>query len=154
MGVIEDKENIEICPTNNAADETFEVRAETEYGGRNNEFTISGSGLLCEITYLLVRKHHEFHGSKSENTLSKVSVLQPKALHLHYFILKVPFSLQFFGQPLITTIIFQGQFYHLFYQVRIKKTVFLILQLAFVQDSQMFLLPQVQIIVALFLDMT
>ena len=33
---------------------------------KKNEFTISGSDLLSEITYLLVRKRHEFHGSKSE----------------------------------------------------------------------------------------
>ena len=44
----------------------FEVRSETAYGGQNNEFTISGSGLPCETTYSLVRKRHEFHGSKSE----------------------------------------------------------------------------------------
>ena len=64
--VVEDKENTEDFPTTNAADENFEVRAEIAYGGRNNEFTISGSGLLCETTYLLVRKRHECHGSKSE----------------------------------------------------------------------------------------
>ena len=66
IGVVEDKENTENFPTTNAADENFEVRTGTEYGGQNNEFTISGSGLLCETTYLLVRKRHEFHGSKSE----------------------------------------------------------------------------------------
>ena len=66
ISVVEDKEKIEICPTTNAADENFEVRAETAYGVRNNEFTISGSGLLCETISLLVRKRYEFHGSKSE----------------------------------------------------------------------------------------
>ena len=66
IGVVVDKENIEIFPTTNAANKNVEVRAETEYGGQNNEFTISGSGLLCETTSLLVRKRHEFHGSKSE----------------------------------------------------------------------------------------
>ena len=66
IGVVEDKENIEICPTINAADENFEVRAETEYDGQNNEFNLSGSSLLCETTYLLVKKRHGFHGSKSE----------------------------------------------------------------------------------------
>ena len=66
IGVVEDKEKIEIFPTTNSANEKFEVRAETTYGGQNNEFTISGSGVLCETTYLLVRKLHEFHGSKSE----------------------------------------------------------------------------------------
>ena len=45
-------------PTTNAADNFFEVRAETAYGGRNNEFTISGSGILCENTHFLVRKRH------------------------------------------------------------------------------------------------
>ena len=29
IGVVEDKENIEICPTNNADDENFEVKSET-----------------------------------------------------------------------------------------------------------------------------
>ena len=69
IGVVEDKENIEIFPAANAVDENFEVRAETSYGGRNNEFTISGSGRLCETTSLLVRTRHEFHGSKSENNV-------------------------------------------------------------------------------------
>ena len=64
--VVEDKEKIENFLTTNAADENFEVRAETEYCGKKNEFTISGSDLLSETTYLLVRKRHEFHGSKSE----------------------------------------------------------------------------------------
>ena len=66
IGVVEDKEKIEISPTNNAADENFEVRAETAYGGQNYEFTISGKVLLCETTSLLVRKRHEFHGSNPE----------------------------------------------------------------------------------------
>ena len=47
IGVVEDKENIEISPTNNAADENFEVRAETEYDGQNNEL------------YILVRRSEE-----------------------------------------------------------------------------------------------
>ena len=66
IGVVEDKENIEIFPTANAADENVEVRSETAYGGRIYEFTISRSGILCETTYLLVRKRHEFHGSNPE----------------------------------------------------------------------------------------
>ena len=37
IGVVEDKENIDIWPTTNAVDENFEVRADTAYGGRNNE---------------------------------------------------------------------------------------------------------------------
>ena len=36
IGVFKDKENIETFPTNNAADENLEVRAETAYGGQNN----------------------------------------------------------------------------------------------------------------------
>ena len=40
IGAVEYEENIEICPTTNAADENFEVRSETTYGGQNNEFTI------------------------------------------------------------------------------------------------------------------
>ena len=66
IGVVEDKENIEISQLLILPIEKFEVRAETAYGGRNNEFIISESGLLCETTFLLVRKRHEFHGSKSE----------------------------------------------------------------------------------------
>ena len=66
IAVAEDEENIEICSTTNADEENFGVRAETAYGGQHNAFTIWGSGLLCEITSLLVRKRHEFHGSKSE----------------------------------------------------------------------------------------
>ena len=93
-------------------------------------------------------------GPSQKNTLSRVSVLQPKALHFHYFILKVPCFLQFFGQPRITTIILWVQFHHLFYQVRLNKTVFLIFQLTFVQDSQMLLLSQLHTIVTWFLDMT
>ena len=51
---------IENLPTTNAAGNFFEVRAETAYGGPNNELTISGSGLFFETTSLLVRKRHEF----------------------------------------------------------------------------------------------
>ena len=39
--------------------------AESSYGGQNIECTLSGSGLIFETAYLLVRKRHEFHGSKS-----------------------------------------------------------------------------------------
>ena len=53
----------------------------------------------------------------------------------------------------MTTILLRGQFHHLFYQVRVKKTVFLILQLKFIQDSQMIFLPQVRTTVTRFLDM-
>ena len=58
VGVVEDKENIEICSTTSSAGENLEVRAETAYGGRNNKSTISVSGILCETTYLLVIKRH------------------------------------------------------------------------------------------------
>ena len=80
---LEDKENIEIFSTNYADDESFEVRSETAYGGQNSEFTISGSDLLCKNMSLLVRKLYGFHGFKSENTWSIVSVIQPKALRFH-----------------------------------------------------------------------
>ena len=60
------KKTLKIFPTTNAAYEIFEVRYENAYGGLNIEFTISVSGILCETTYLLVRKRHKFHGSKSE----------------------------------------------------------------------------------------
>ena len=52
IGVIDGYEDdgIEVCPTTNAANEHIEIRAETAYGGRNNDFIISGSGLLCETT--------------------------------------------------------------------------------------------------------
>ena len=35
IGVVEDKDNIEICPTTNAADENSEVRSETAYSDQN-----------------------------------------------------------------------------------------------------------------------
>ena len=38
---------IENLPTTNAAGNFFEVRAETAYGDQNNEFHISGNGVLC-----------------------------------------------------------------------------------------------------------
>ena len=63
-------------------------------------------------------------------------------------------SYNFLANREFTTILLQGNFHHHFYQVRVKKTVFLIFQLTFVQDSQILLLPQVQTIVTLFLDMT
>ena len=95
-----------------------------------------------------------FMGPIQKNTLSSVSLLQPKALHFNYFILKVPCFLQFLGRLRITTILLKGQFHKLFYQVHVKKMVLLIFQLTFVQDSQMILLPQVHTNVTLFLDMT
>ena len=63
---VEDKENIEICPTTNAADENFNVRAKTAYGGKNNDFTISVSGLICKTMEILVGKRCGFHRSMSE----------------------------------------------------------------------------------------
>ena len=93
-------------------------------------------------------------GPIQKNTLSIVSVLQPKVLHFRYFILKVPCFLQCFGRPRMTTILLRGPFYHTFYQICVKKMVLMILQLTFVQDSQILLLPQVNTIVTLFLDMT
>ena len=99
IGVVEYKENIKICPTTNAADENFEVRAETAYGGQKNEFSISGSGLLCETTYFLLENVMHLMGPSQKNTLSSFSMLQSKALHFHYFILKVRCFFQFFGKP-------------------------------------------------------
>ena len=93
-------------------------------------------------------------GLIQKNTLSRVSVLQPKSLNFHYFILKVTFFLQCFGRPIITTILLNGQFRHLLYQVRVNNTALLIFKITSVQDSQMILLPQVQTIVTLFLEMT
>ena len=89
-----------------------------------------------------------------KNTLSSISVLQPKSLCFHYIILKVPCLLQCFGLPLIKTIMLRDQCHHLFYQDCVNKTVLLIFQLTFSLDSQMLLLPQVQTIVAQFLGMT
>ena len=89
-----------------------------------------------------------------KNTLSIVSVLQPKALHFHYFILTEPCFLQFLGQMWMTTILLRDKFHHLFYQDLVNNKVLLIFRLKFVQDSQMLLLPKVQTIVAQFLDMT
>ena len=62
--VVEDKYNFEIFPTTNNAYEIFEVRAETAYGGQNNELTISGSGVLSETASLLVWNRYKCHGSK------------------------------------------------------------------------------------------
>ena len=93
-------------------------------------------------------------GPSQKNTLSSVYVLQPKALHFHYFILKMPYFLQFFDWLWMTVILLRGQLHHLFYHVCVKKKVFLIFQLTFVQDSQMLLLSQYQNIVTQFLDMT
>ena len=56
----------EILPTTNAAEDNINIETETAYGGNNNEFTISGSGLLCECTTALTRKRHDIHGSKIE----------------------------------------------------------------------------------------
>ena len=95
-----------------------------------------------------------FMGPSQKNIFCSVSVLQPKALNFHYFILKVPSLLQFFGRLQMTTIILRGQLHHLFCQVRVKKKVLLIFQLTFVQDSKILLLPQVQTIVTVCLDMT
>ena len=78
----------------------------------------------------------------------------PKALNSHYFILKVPWFLKCFGSPPMTTILLWDQFHHIFYQDCVKKTVLMIFQFMFVQDSKMLLIPKVQTIVKLFLDMT
>ena len=64
IGVVEYKENIEILPTTNDANKNFKVRAESSYGGQNNGFIISGSGLIYETTSILVPKPHNFHRSK------------------------------------------------------------------------------------------
>ena len=93
-------------------------------------------------------------GLSHKNTLSRVSVLQPKALHFRYFILKVTCFCQVFGQTLMKTILVQYQFHHIFNQDLVKKMVLMIFQLTFVQDSQMLLIPQVQTIVTWFLDTT
>ena len=96
----------------------------------------------------------DFIGPSQKNTLSSVYMLQSKALHFHYFILKMPYFLQFFDWPRMTFILLQGQFHHLVYHDRVNKKVLLIFQLTFVQDSQMLLLPQVQNIVTQFLNVT
>ena len=124
IGVVEDKENIENFPTTNAADENFEVIAETAYGGRNNEFTISVSGLLCETTSLLVIKRHEFHGSKSEKYFFQHFYASTKGTSFPLLYPEGSMFPSIFGQPQMTIILLQGQFRHLFYQVRVKKTIF------------------------------
>ena len=48
-----------------------------------------------------------FTGPSQKSILSRVSVLRPKSIHFHYFILKVPLFLQFFGRPQVTTILLQ-----------------------------------------------
>ena len=89
IGVVEDKENTEICPTTNAADENFEARAET---GQEVVFFV-------KLHIYWLENVMNFMGTSQKNTFFRVSVLQPKALHSYYFILKVPFFLQFFGRP-------------------------------------------------------
>ena len=95
-----------------------------------------------------------FTGLSQKNTLSIVSVRQPKVLHFNQFILKLTCFLQFFGQTPMTTILLRYQLHHIFYQDRVNKMVLLIFQVTFVQDSQMLLLPQVQTIVTWFWDTT
>ena len=95
-----------------------------------------------------------FTGPSQKNTLSRVSVIQPKELHFHYFILKVPCFLQYFFQSRMKIIILWDQFHHLCYQDFVKKIVLLILQFTFFQYSQIILLPKVQTTVTQFLDMT
>ena len=58
INVVEEKENIKICASTNADNKFFGVKAETAYGRQNNEFTLSGSGLLCKTTSLLVIQRH------------------------------------------------------------------------------------------------
>lgn len=65
LGVVENDQE-ESIPTTNAADELLDIHEETAYGGKKNEFTITGSGLLCESTSILTRKRHNIHGSKAE----------------------------------------------------------------------------------------
>ena len=81
-------------------------------------------------------------------------MLQPKAIHFHYFILKVPCFFQFFGWLQMTNIILQNQFHNLCYKDLVKKMNLLIFQITFLQESQMLLLPQVYAIVTWFLGMT
>ena len=59
--------------------------------------------LYQEVVYFLklhiywLENVMNFMGPSQKRTLSRGSVLQPYALHFHYFILKVPCFLQFFG---------------------------------------------------------
>ena len=69
VSVVEDLENNKITQLLMLPIKKIEVQDETAYSGQNNKFTISGSGILCETTSLLVIKHHRFHGSKSEKYL-------------------------------------------------------------------------------------
>ena len=97
-----------------------------------------------------LEKVMNFTGSSQKDTSSRVSMLQPKTLHFRFFILKVTFLIQFFGQPHMTTILLRDQFHHVFYHYPVKKTVSLIFQIAFFQGSQMLLLPQIQTTVTRF----
>ena len=94
-----------------------------------------------------------FTGPSQNNNFSRGSMLQPKALNFHYFILKVPCFLHVFGWPWMPTIILRDKSHHLFYHDTLKKNIFLILQITFVWDSKMLLLPQVQTVVTKFWDM-
>ena len=84
-----------------------------------------------------------FTGPSQKNTFSRVSVLQTKALHFHWFILKVTYFLPSFGWQRMTTILFQDQPPNFFYKNHVNNIFLLIFQLTLIQDSQGILLPQV-----------
>ena len=153
IGVVEDKEIIELSPTTNAADENFEVISETAYGGRNNEFNISGSGILFETKYLLVRKRHEFHRSKSEKCFVQRFCASTKGNSFSLLYTECAMFPSFLSTANDNYYIV-GSIPSPLYQDCLKKTVLLIFQITFVQDSQILLLPQVQTIVIHFWDTT
>ena len=69
--VLNNNNDIKILPTANSSDEHVEIHEETICGGPNNEFNISGVGLLCECAYVLTWKCHVTHGSLSEKNFAQ-----------------------------------------------------------------------------------
>ena len=135
IGVVEDEENIEIFPTTNAANENFEVGSETEYGGQNNESTISGSGIICETTHLLVRKRHKFNISKSEKYTVQRFYASTKCNSFPLLYHEGAMFPSIFWSTANDNYSILESIPSLLYHILIKKTIFLSFQLTFVQYS-------------------
>ena len=90
IGVVEDKENIEIFPTTNTANEDFEVRAETEYGGKITNLIYTEVVYFVKLHLYWLEKIMDFTGPSQKNNVSRAFVIKQKALNFRYFIPKVP----------------------------------------------------------------
>ena len=91
IGVPEDKENIEIFPTDNATNDLLKLELKLHT-------VVKIINLLCQEVVYFVKLHiywlenlMNFTGPRQKNKISRASVLQPKSLHFLYFTLKVPF---------------------------------------------------------------